>query len=158
MFGNLKKKHYKLFLTDCDGCLTDGGMYYSENGDEMKKFNTKDGMAFGLLKRAGIMTGVITGEDVELNRRRCTKLKIDIYAPKCLDKASYVKKICEDNGFDLSEVVYIGDDINDLEVIKIVGLGCCPKNANPKIKKVAKYIAKSKGGEGVIREIADMIL
>ena len=69
----------KMFLADCDGCLTDGGMYYSEKGDELKKFNTKDGLGFRLLHEKGIVTGVITGENVELNRRRCEKLHLDIY-------------------------------------------------------------------------------
>ncbi len=83
----------KMFLTDCDGCLTDGGMYYSEHGDELKKFNTKDGMGFSFLREKGILTGVITGEDVELNRRRVEKLKLDIYKPGCRDKASAIKEL-----------------------------------------------------------------
>lgn len=150
-----KTSGYKMFLTDCDGCLTDGGMYYSEKGDELKKFNTKDGMGFTILRGKGIITGVVTGEDVMLNRRRCEKLKLDILAPGCVDKVSCVKDLCVRYGIDLSEVVYVGDDINDTEVIKIVGLGCCPQNANAKVKEVADYITDAKGGEGVIREIVD---
>ena len=149
---------YKLFLTDCDGCLTDGGMYYSENGDELKKFNTKDGVAFGLLREAGVLTGVITGEDVKLNRRRCEKLKIDILAPGCRDKKACIEKLCDEYGISLEEVVFIGDDLLDVEAIKMVGLGCCPADAGQQAKSVAKYITKAKGGEGVIREVVEMIL
>ena len=83
----------KLFLTDCDGCLTDGGMYYSEHGDELKKFNTRDGMAFTLLRKRGILTGIITSESVDLNRRRVEKLKLDFYEAGCKDKVSGIRKI-----------------------------------------------------------------
>ena len=148
----------KLFLTDCDGCLTDGGMYYSEHGDELKKFNTRDGMGFTLLREKGIITGIITGENVELNRRRAKKLKLDILEAGCKDKAATIKKICKDMEINTQNVCYIGDDINDVEAIKMVGYGCAPADAMPQAKEVAKYVARTKGGEGVIREIADLIL
>lgn len=148
----------KLFLTDCDGCLTDGGMYYSEHGDELKKFNTRDGMGFTLLREKGIITGIVTGENVELNRRRAKKLKLDILEAGCKDKAATIKKICKDMEINTQNVCYIGDDINDVEAIKMVGYGCAPADAMPQAKEVAKYVAKTKGGEGIIREIADLIL
>lgn len=151
-------KNVKMLLTDCDGCLTDGGMYYSENGDELKKFNTKDGMAFQLLREKNIVTGMITSENVELNRRRAEKLKLDHYIPGCKDKAAAIREICTERGISLDEVVYIGDDLNDLEAIKMVGLGCCPANAMPQIKSAAKYVAHANGGEGVVREICDIIM
>lgn len=149
---------YKLFLTDCDGCLTDGGMYYSEHGDELKKFNTKDGVAFRLLREAGVLTGVITGEDRELNKRRCEKLKIDVLASGCRDKKSCIERLCDEYNITPEEVVFIGDDLLDIEAIKMVGLGCCPADASEKAKSVAKYITKANGGEGVIREVVEMIL
>ena len=148
----------KLFLTDCDGCLTDGGMYYSETGDELKKFNTRDGMGFGLLKKKGILTGIVTSENVELNRRRAEKLNIDFFLPGCLNKAAAVKKLCEDQQISLQNVAYIGDDINDLELLKIVGYGCCPADSALQVKNVVKYITKTCGGRGVIREVAEKIL
>lgn len=151
------KPEIKMFLTDCDGCLTDGGMYYSEKGDELKKFNTRDGMGFGLLKKKGIITGIITSESVDLNRRRAEKLKLDILEAGCAEKALIIKKYCEQYGMALENVCYIGDDINDIEAIKMVGLGCCPSDAMPEVKTVAKYITKAKGGEGVIREVADKL-
>jgi len=145
----------KIFLTDCDGVLTDGGMYYSENGDELKKFNTRDGMAFKLLKEKGIITGIITGENVELNKRRAHKLKLDMLVCGCMDKETAVKRIAKEHGVDLKNVAYVGDDINDLNVIKLVGFSCCPADALPQIRKAAGYITESKGGEGVIREIVE---
>ena len=149
---------YKMFLTDCDGCLTDGGMYYSEKGDELKKFNTKDGVGFRHLREKGVITGVITGEDVALNKRRCEKLKIDVLAQGCTDKVSTINKLCATYGVRPEEVVYIGDDMLDLDAIGFVGLGCCPADAAKQVKEIAGYITKAKGGEGVIREVADMIL
>ena len=151
-------KGIKVFLTDCDGCLTDAGMYYSERGDELKKFNTKDGMGFSLLKEAGILTGLITGESVELNKRRADKLHLDIYAPGCKDKLGFVKNLCAEKGFSLNEVIYIGDDINDLPLLKSVGFSCCPGDAVEAVRNEVDYISALKGGEGVIRDVADMLL
>ena len=99
-----KKTKYKMFLTDCDGVLTDGGMYYSEKGDELKKFNTLDGVAFRLLRENGIITGVITGEDMALNKRRCEKLKINVLAPGCTQKAATISKLCATYKVDPDEV------------------------------------------------------
>ena len=148
----------KMLLTDCDGCLTDGGMYYSEKGDELKKFNTRDGMGFALIRERGIVTGIVTSESVDLNRRRAEKLKLDILEAGCKDKVAAVKRICAERGIDLANVAYIGDDINDLEVVKIVGFGCCPADAVPQVREEAKFMTKAKGGKGVIREVVDFIL
>ncbi len=153
--NNLK---YKMFLTDCDGCMTDGGMYYSEKGDEMKKFNTKDGVAFRLLREKGIITGVITGEDVALNKRRCEKLKIDILAQGCIDKVSTINRLCRTYNISPEEVVFIGDDLGDKEALELVGLGCCPADAVDAVKAVANHVTKAAGGCGVIREVVEMIL
>ncbi|MCR5591169.1 MAG: N-acylneuraminate cytidylyltransferase [Lachnospiraceae bacterium] len=149
---------YKMLLTDCDGCMTDAGMYYSEKGDELKKFNTKDGVGFRLCRENGIITGVITGEDVALNKRRCEKLKIDVLAPGCTDKAACINRLCATYKIKPEEVVYIGDDLADIEAIKLAGLGCCPADAAPSVKAAAEYITAAKGGEGVIREVVDKIL
>ena len=147
----------KMFLTDCDGCLTDGGMYYSEHGDELKKFNTRDGMGFALLRERKIITGIITSENVDLNRRRAEKLKLDILKAGCQDKLATIKKICEEWEIKLENVCYIGDDINDIEAIKAVGYGCCPADAMQEVKEVADYVTNAVGGVGVIREIVEKI-
>lgn len=147
----------KMLLTDCDGCLTDSGMYYSEFGDELKKFNTRDGVGFELLKQNGIIVGIITGENLKLNQNRAKKLKLDIIENGCKDKLATVKTLCMQYGIDMKEVAYIGDDVNDLELINAVGYSCCPNDAMPQIKEAVKYIAQCKGGTGVIREIAEHI-
>ncbi len=148
----------KMFLTDCDGCLTDGGMYYTEHGDEMKKFNTRDGMGFALLRERGILTGIITSENVALNQRRAQKLKLDILEAGCKDKLEAIKRICEEHGIQIDNVCYVGDDINDIESIKAVGYGCCPADAMPEVNKVADFITTARGGEGVIREVVEKII
>ena len=148
----------KMFLTDCDGCLTDGGMYYSEEGDELKKFNTLDGMGFRILKEKGILTGIITGEKRKLNQQRAQKLQVDFLEEGVQDKLKKVKKLCAECGIDLQNVAYVGDDINDLEVVKAVGFGCCVQNGVNELKKVAKYITQKEGGRGAVREVVDTVI
>lgn len=154
----MRAKNIRLFLTDCDGCLTDGGMYYSEHGDELKKFHTHDGMAFKLLRERGILTGILTGENVNLNRRRAEKLNLDILESGCLDKAAALRRICRERNISLEQTVYIGDDINDLEAVRLAGIGCCPADAVSGIKEAADMTAAARGGRGAVREIADFIL
>lgn len=151
-------KNIKCVLTDSDGVLTDGGMYYSENGDELKKFNTKDGMGFKLLREAGIITGIITGENIELVRRRAEKMKVDEVYLGIQDKIKILNEVCAKHNLDYEEIAYIGDDINDLEVIKTVGLGCTVNDGMECVKEVAKVITKAKGGEGAVREVVELIL
>jgi len=151
-------KNIKLVITDSDGVLTDGGMYYSENGDELKKFNTRDGMAVQLLNEIGVKTVIITGENLELISRRAKKLNVDAVYPGVKEKAKLVKKLAEDYNIKLSEIAYIGDDINDLESIKIVGFGCSVSDGVEEVKEAARYITRAKGGEGALREVAELIL
>lgn len=148
----------KMFLTDCDGCLTDGGMYYSENGDELKKFNTLDGMGFKLLREKGILTGIITGETMELNKYRAKKLQVDIYKEGVQNKLAVVRRLCEEYDIDLRNVAYIGDDINDLDIVKAVGFGCSVANGAPDVKETAKYVTVKSGGQGAVREVVDIIV
>ncbi|MBQ9003133.1 MAG: N-acylneuraminate cytidylyltransferase [Eggerthellaceae bacterium] len=148
----------KMVLTDCDGCLTDGGMYYSESGEELKKFNTRDGMAFQLLREAGILTGMITGESSQAALRRAKKLKMDFVEIGCADKLDAVTKICEESGIGLSEVAYVGDDLNDIELLDAVGVPCCPADARPEVRERARFVSGVKGGQGVIRDVVSKIL
>ena len=114
-------KKIKLFLTDCDGVLTDGGMYYFESGNEAKKFNTRDGMAFKLLREKNIKIGMITGEDTKIVLNRGNKLKMNYIFLGVNKKLEVVDKIVNELGIKYENVLYVGDDINDLEVIKKVG-------------------------------------
>ena len=144
-----------------DGVLTDGGMYYSEKGDELKKFNTRDGMAFELLRNAGIKTGIITTEDTLMVERRAQKLKVDyLYqGKKSGGKLAAAMEICKIENIDLSEVAYIGDDINCIELLSAVGIAACPADAMEAVKKIKDmHIMTSKGGEGVVREYVEKII
>ena len=148
----------KMVLTDSDGCLTDGGMYYTENGDEFKKFSTLDGKGFSLLREKGIITGIITGEDRELVRRRAEKLHLDILKMGITDKLPVVQALADEYQISLDNICYIGDDIADAPVIEAVGFGCSVANGMPIAKAAAKYVTKTPGGSGAIREIIDLIL
>ena len=143
----------KMVVMDIDGCLTDGGMYYSENGDELKKFNTKDGMAISMLNEKGIITGIITGENRELNRRRAEKLHMHFIKQGIKDKATCLRIVCEEYKVSLADVLYIGDDINDLEAMKISGYRACPADAEKAIIDCSDYTASKCGGMGILREI-----
>ena len=156
--GQHNFSEYRMLLTDCDGCLTDGGMYYSENGDEMKKFNTKDGNAFHILKEHGFITGIITGENRELNRRRAKKLQLDEMISGSKDKAADIHLLCKKYKLNPDEIIYIGDDLNDIDAMHLVGFSCAPADACEAVKNIADYVAARKGGEGVVREIVDLIV
>jgi 3-deoxy-D-manno-octulosonate 8-phosphate phosphatase (KDO 8-P phosphatase) len=151
-------RQIRLFATDVDGVLTDGGMYYAESGDEWKKFNTRDGMGIKLLQRAGIITAIVTQERTKLVARRAEKLAIPEVHQGVMDKLSLVRDMAVRYGLTLSQVAYIGDDINDLETLKAVGFSATPADGMPQIAAAVDYICKKKGGEGAVRELTEMIL
>lgn len=150
----------KLFLSDVDGVLTDGSMYYSENGDEMKRFHTYDGMAFEILRKLGIKTGIITSEETKIVERRAAKLKVDYLCQGKRDggKLEAAIEICIKEGISLNQVAYIGDDINCQELLMAVGFKACPKNAHSKIKSIPGiHHLMLRGGNGVVREWVDSL-
>ncbi|MBT3571428.1 MAG: acylneuraminate cytidylyltransferase [Flavobacteriales bacterium] len=149
----------KIFLSDVDGVLTDAGMYYTENGDEFKKFCTYDGMGFQLLQKTGIKVGILTTEDRELNRRRAKKLGLDFDFHGAKDKLQIVKNLCEKENVSLDEIAYIGDDVNCFELLSNAGISACPMNTVSKIKSIPNIIQLQKnGGDGVVREFVELIL
>ncbi len=148
----------RLFATDVDGVLTDAGMYYSESGEELKKFNTRDGMGMKLLQRAGVVTALITMEDTKLVARRGAKLAIPEIHQGVLDKLAVLRDLSSKYGHTLQEVAFIGDDVNDLEALKAVGFSAAPADGVPSVLKSVRYVCRKKGGEGVVREVADLIL
>ena len=153
--------HIKLFITDIDGTLTDGGMYYSENGDELKKFNTRDGMGIQKLREAGVKTAIITSEDRQLNQRRAEKLKVDFVRQGKVNggKVAVAKEIANELGISMQEVSYIGDDVNCVELLNIVGLAACPADASEKVKLVPGiHVMSKKGGEGCVREFIEKLV
>lgn len=155
-----KKNKIKLFISDVDGVMTDAGMYYSDSGDELKKFNTYDGMAFQLLREANIKTAIITSESTNIVKNRAKKLKVDyLYQGKRnSSKLESALEICHKLNITINEVAYIGDDINCFELLNSVGLKACPSTAVHEIKQIPDIIClKGKGGSGVIREFLDHI-
>lgn len=151
-------KAIRLLATDVDGVLTDAGMYYSEGGDEWKKFNTRDGMGIKLLQRAGLLTAVITQERTKLVARRAEKLAIPEVHQGAHDKLAVLRDILGRHGLELSQVAYIGDDVNDLETLRAVGFSAAPADAVSDVRKAVHYVCRKKGGEGAVREVADLIL
>ena len=151
----------KLFLADVDGTLTDAGMYYSENGDELKKFNTRDGLGFRLLKEAGLKTGIITSENTKIVENRAKKLNIDYLYQGQLDggKLNIAKVICKKENISLDEVAYIGDDVNCIDLLSAVGFAACPADAHSQVKAIPGIVQMQlNGGEGCVREWIDIIL
>ena len=151
-------KNIKIFISDVDGVLTDSGMYYSEKGDELKKFNTRDGVAFEMLKRKGILTAIITSEKTRLVKNRAEKLKIDILCQGVKDKLAKINEISIKYNIKPSEIAFIGDDINDTEVLKFVGISACPKDAIEQNLSIVNFVCSKNGGEGCVREFADYII
>ena len=158
---NKHRKKIKVFLSDVDGTLTDAGMYYSESGEELKKFNTRDGKGFELLKKAGIKVGIITSEDTLIVERRAKKMKLD-YLFQGLEhkgKLDVALEICKTEGILLDEIAYIGDDVNCIELLSEVGLKACPRDSSSAVKLIPNIIRlNKKGGDGCVREFIEIIL
>ena len=154
-------KPVQLFATDVDGVLTDAGMYYDNKGNELKKFNTHDGMSFKLLREKGIKSAIISSEETNIVENRSKKLNVDYLYQSVSgkNKLDVIKEICIKENIHLSEVAYIGDDINDLEALSVVGLAACPSNATQSIKNIENIIhLKKSGGEGAVREFVEIII
>jgi YrbI family 3-deoxy-D-manno-octulosonate 8-phosphate phosphatase len=154
-----KLSRIKLLLTDCDGVLTDGGVYYGAAGEELKKFNIRDGMAVERLRNfAGVTTGIITGELSPSVIKRAEKLKITELHLGVKDKPAVLKEVLDRLNLKPEQVAFVGDDTNDLEVMKLVGLSVCPADAISFIREIADIVCESTGGNGCFREIAEMII
>ena len=153
-----KTTQIKLVATDIDGVWTNSIMYYTKDGDYMKAFTTYDGMAVQLLREMSIPTAIITSENSEIVLKRAEKLLInDVYINE-KNKLSRLKNICEEKNISLKNVAYIGDDLNDLEVLQNVGFSAMPKNSPILDKFSPNYITDRKGGQGAFREFVDQII
>jgi YrbI family 3-deoxy-D-manno-octulosonate 8-phosphate phosphatase len=150
----------KIFIMDVDGVLTDSGMYYSENGDELKRFSTYDGKAMEFLRNKGIKTAIITSENTQIVSRRSKKMGIDFLFQGVDDKLTVAKDLCSGEGILLeSEASYVGDDVNDLELLELVNFKACPKNSVERVKSIKDILVlHTKGGDGAVREFVDFII
>jgi len=153
-----RARRIRLVLTDCDGVLTDNGVYYSERGEEMKRFNIRDGMGVVRLREHGIATGIVTGETSPSVRTRAAKLKIEELHLGIQDKPARLREILERTGLTADEIAFIGDDTNDLEILDMVGLSACPGDATIFARNVAMYHCQVFGGHGCFRELAELII
>lgn len=153
---NLKK--VRLLVTDVDGTLTDSGMYYTADGEIMKRFSTRDGMGITLLQRAGIATAIMTTENSPIVLARAKKLNIEHVIIGARNKKAALLELSEKIGIPLDEIAYIGDDINDVNPIQMCGVSACPADAVATILSLAGYICRARGGEGAVREFAECIL
>ena len=155
----LKKfKDIKIVLTDVDGVLTDGGMYYSSKGDTMKKFHVRDGMAVNMLKKHNIPTIIVTKEKNRIITQWAKKMNVKKIFDGVLDKEKILKKVCKEFDVKTSNIVYIGDDVNDMALLKNVGISVSPADAWKNTKQIVDYVSEKNGGKGVLREISDLIL
>lgn len=148
----------KLLILDIDGVMTDGGMYYTENGDEFKRFNSKDGLGIQrAITKHGLLVGIIShGHNRNLIERRAELLGINlVYAGK-ENKLAVLMRWCDELKIGLESAAYIGDDVNDMECMQNVGVAACPADAVEKIRKIAHIVLTRNGGDACVREFIDM--
>ena len=149
----------KLFVSDLDGVMTDGGMYYTESGEEFKRFHVADGVGFLRLKEAGIKTAICTNGKSAISKHRSQKIKADFLLDDCKNKLESVSKLCAEIGVLLSETAFIGDDVWDIELLKAVGFAACPADAQNCVKELPNIRVLTKnGGNGCVREFAELAL
>jgi len=153
-----KCRKIKLVITDVDGVLTDGGMYYSNNGEIMKKFNAKDGMAVELLLKNKIKTILLTSESSTIVKKRGKKINAAMTITGAKNKKSHFNLICKKFEVSPQQIAYIGDDLNDYQIIQLVGLSATPLDGIMELQKIVDYVCKNSGGKGAFREFVDLIL
>ena len=151
-------KKIKAIAMDVDGVLTDGGVWWGPNGEEWKRFHFADIMGLSLARKSGMVIALMSGENSPLVDRLASKLGIGDVHKNCKDKAGALRAFSERHGLRLQEICFIGDDVNDLPALSIVGLSACPADARPSIRKKCQVVAKLNGGNGAVREIVDMLL
>lgn len=148
----------KYLIIDVDGTMTDAGIYYDENGNELKKFCTKDAAGFFAAKKTGIKVMVLTGRECAATTRRMTEMKVDYLVQNCKDKMTYLTQFMKDNGISRDEMGYLGDDLNDLPPMNLCGFVGCPADACLEVRERADYISNLKGGYGAVRDIIEHML
>jgi 3-deoxy-D-manno-octulosonate 8-phosphate phosphatase (KDO 8-P phosphatase) len=153
-----KASNIKAIFFDIDGVLSDGKIIYDETGKEIKNFSVKDGYIIRHLKKAGIIVGAISGRESGVTQKRCAELKLDFCHQGIVNKAETFEKLVKHYQLRLKEVAFIGDDINDLCVFELAGLSVCPADTFKYIKERTDLTTTAKGGEGVLREVADLVL
>lgn len=142
---------------DVDGVLTDGGFWWGPNGEEWKRFCFADVMGISLGRKAGMTFALISGEDSPLVDRFAAKMGITDVFKGCKDKAAALREFAARHAFDLRDIAFMGDDVNDLGALQIAGLGATPANARPEVREVVAFRAVARGGDGAVRELVDRV-
>lgn len=154
-----RARKVKLLLMDCDGVMTDGRLYFSERGEEMKVFHVRDGQGLLMWHQAGFRSGIITGRDAErIINKRAVELGIHVVKAKSVDKVKDFEEILADANVSPDEVAFIGDDVGDIELLKKVGFPAAVADAVPEVKEAAVFVTKNNGGLGAVREVIDLLL
>lgn len=153
-----KASQIKAIFFDVDGVLTDGSIIYDDTGRELKMFNVKDGQIVSYLRKNNIITGAISGRESPAVARRCAELKVDFCHQGILDKADVFEKLVKHYQLKHKQVIFIGDDINDIPVFERAGFSVCPADAPDYVKDRVDMVTRVKGGKGVLREVADLVL
>lgn len=153
-----RAKAIRLLLLDVDGVLTDGRLYYGNQGEELKAFNIQDGLGIKLLQRNDIRVGIITGRSSALLARRAAELGIDLVVQGREDKLTALEEILETEDYQMDEIAFLGDDLPDVAVIRRVGLGATVANGRQFVADQALYQTETAGGHGAVRELAEIIL
>ena len=153
-----RAKKIKLLLMDCDGVLTDGRLYFTQQGEEIKVFHVRDGQGLVMWHQAGFHSGIISGRNSKIVEKRANELGVLYVRIGSQDKLKDLTEILEKAKVSLEEIAYIGDDIPDIELMKTVGLGIATADAAAEVFPFAKYITTLKGGSGAVREVTDLIL
>lgn len=148
----------RFLVLDVDGTMTDAGIYYDENGNELKKFSTRDAAGFRAARYVGIEIMVLTGRECKATTRRMQEMKVDYLCQGVKDKYSFLKQFMEDHQIIKQSVGYIGDDINDLSPMSLVGFVGCPCDSCDEVKNIAHYVSSRAGGTGVVRDVVEYIL
>ena len=148
----------RLVAMDVDGVLTDGGVFYSEDGESLKRFDMRDGMGIARLHEAGIATALITSEHTAFTARRAEKLGIAEVHTGITKKLAVVLDICGRLEIDLSDACFIGDDLNDLETLEAVGFACVVADGSEQPRQASHYVTKANSGHGAVREVCELIL
>jgi N-acylneuraminate cytidylyltransferase len=153
-----KLRSIRLLALDVDGVLTDGAMYYSLEGESLKRFSTYDGMGIELLRERGIEAAIITKEKSAFSRKRAEKLQIRHVLTGINDKKASLMNLAKKLNLKPREIAYMGDDVNDIEALKTAGFSACPQNAIDTVKHTVDYVCSRQGGNGAVREVCDLIL
>ena len=151
-------QHIRLILSDVDGVLTNGGIVFDNQGIETKRFFVRDGLGIALWRRAGYQYGILTGRTSHIVKVRADELGVDVVRQGFEDKLPIAKEIIEQLGLTAEQVCYIGDDLPDLPIIRLVGLGVAVADATADVRQSADYVTKASGGHGAVREIIEIIL